>query len=554
WPLRVKQLAIHSAQLIVEDVHLQMAIDVVCWEFIKQVIIPLPGLVQCFVTFLLEVMNFFKLLSGLGWWTVPLDKGFFKEIPGIDGVFHNSRMNWLLITKFTLPSISSLTMPSAWFPRVNARNAFHENFTKIIEVQYAWKPPCCTHCKVFGHEEKRCKLNKKDKIKERIVNGNETVDNAFKVVQNRKVNKETNQAECNKNGNIELEKNYNGKGILENKKVGQNEKGDSTKTTSKNEIGLRSYNRFTLLESLVNEEELVPSIEQRKVVDEVLRRKIDASDSDMNGWNEETKRYYKDRKELFDVAAELERDEDIIDGHSEEEEYVIRNERDLGTQKVIARTKSLTNPNCRTLKKLDRIMINEAFPGQIPTCTWKAFRFSNSITEKKEFLPIVKEEWEKDIEGYMMYRVVKKMKLLKPKLNPLSWKNGNVFERVINLRNKLKDDQAEDFLGKQDKVTKFLVNSVVFPNKLANEQAIDMVKPVSEAEVKNAMFDIEDSKAPGPDRFTARFYKSAWIIVGKEVCKAIQEIFETGKLLGGELFRGYNRKQKTKKVSFKIDL
>ncbi|GKA35886.1 RNA-directed DNA polymerase, eukaryota, reverse transcriptase zinc-binding domain protein [Tanacetum coccineum] len=139
------------------------------------------------------------------------------------------------------------------------------------------------------------------------------------------------------------------------------------------------------------------------------------------------------------------------------------------------------------------------------------------------------------------------------------------------------------------------------------------------------MFDIEDSKAPGPDGFTVRFYKSAWSIVGKEVCKPIQEFFQTGKLieevnvtlislvpkiqtpdkvsdfepiaccnvlykciskimtnrlkkvigklvnenksafivgrqitdnilLSQELFRGYNRRQKIKKVSFKIDL
>ncbi|GJS99190.1 RNA-directed DNA polymerase, eukaryota, reverse transcriptase zinc-binding domain protein [Tanacetum coccineum] len=476
-------------------------------------------------------------------------------------------------------------------------DAFHENFTKTIEVEYAWKPPCCTHCKVFGHEEKICKLNKKDKLEERIANGNETVDNDFKVVQNRKVrndrndnnnrwtrnnrmngyqrnigtqvkipdnnmnnsveyrkkkeevkekvsvkeqvNKETNQAECNKNGNIELEKNYNGEGIFENKKVGQNEKGDSTKTMSKNEIGLR---------------------------------KIDASDNDMNGWNEEMKRYYKDIKELFHVAAELERDEDIIDGDSKVEEYVIRNEfqecnADIEVGDILSVgfhftwTKSLRNPNCRTLKKLDRIMINEAFlekfpqahslflpyvisdhslvvlhfPNVMPKCR-KAFRFSNSITEKKEFLPNVKEEWEKDIEGYMMYRVAKKMNLLKPKLNQLRWKNGN--KAIIEW---LKDgDRNIKYLHKiiKGRLHKgrimYVFNekreSVVFPNKLTNEEAIDMVKPVSEAKVKNAMFDIEDSKAPGLDGFTAR---SAWSIsiVGKEVCKAIQEFFETWKLL-----------------------
>ncbi|GKE56781.1 RNA-directed DNA polymerase, eukaryota, reverse transcriptase zinc-binding domain protein, partial [Tanacetum coccineum] len=41
-----------------------------------------------------------------------------------------------------------------------------------------------------------------------------------------------------------------------------------------------------------------------------------------------------------------------------------------------------------------------------------------------------------------------------------------------------------------------------------------------------------DLKALGPDGFTARFYKSAWSIVGKYVCKAIKYFFDTEKLLG----------------------
>ncbi|GKB86590.1 hypothetical protein Tco_0958862 [Tanacetum coccineum] len=55
--------------------------QVSCQEFspANQVIVPFPGLVQCFISFLLEVMDFFKLLSGLGWWTVPLDKGFLRR-------------------------------------------------------------------------------------------------------------------------------------------------------------------------------------------------------------------------------------------------------------------------------------------------------------------------------------------------------------------------------------------------------------------------------------------------------------------------------------------
>nr|GEW15251.1 hypothetical protein [Tanacetum cinerariifolium] len=73
----------------------------------------------------------------------------------------------------------------------------------------------------------------------------------------------------------------------------------------------------------------------------------------------------------------------------------------------------------------------------------RAFKFSNFITEKIEFLPIVKEERVKNIKGHTMYKVVKKMKLLKAKLKQSCWKNENVFTRVVNLKGKLNESQKE---------------------------------------------------------------------------------------------------------------
>ncbi|GJZ33098.1 RNA-directed DNA polymerase, eukaryota, reverse transcriptase zinc-binding domain protein [Tanacetum coccineum] len=59
-----------------------------------------------------------------------------------------------------------------------------------------------------------------------------------------------------------------------------------------------------------------------------------------------------------------------------------------------------------------------------------------------------------------------------------------------------------------------------------------MVRDISDSEIKNAMFGIEDSKAPGLDGYTACFYKSAWSIVEKEISQAVKEFFSNGKLLG----------------------
>lgn len=46
------------------------------------------------------------------------------------------------------------------------------------------------------------------------------------------------------------------------------------------------------------------------------------------------------------------------------------------------------------------------------------------------------------------------------------------------------------------------------------------------------MFSLGNDKAPGPDGFTAYFFKRSWSIIGQEVVKAIQSFFQTGRLLG----------------------
>ncbi|XP_056685706.1 uncharacterized protein [Spinacia oleracea] len=55
--------------------------------------------------------------------------------------------------------------------------------------------------------------------------------------------------------------------------------------------------------------------------------------------------------------------------------------------------------------------------------------------------------------------------------------------------------------------------------------------PYTADEVKNALFSIPGTKAPGPDGFGSYFYKDAWHIVGDEVIAAILDMLQNGKLL-----------------------
>ncbi|GKF47149.1 hypothetical protein Tco_0136951, partial [Tanacetum coccineum] len=61
--------------------------------------------------------------------------------------------------------------------------------------------------------------------------------------------------------------------------------------------------------------------------------------------------------------------------------------------------------------------------------------------------------------------------------------------------------------------------------------ALDMIRMVSDLEIKNAMFSMGNKKSPGPDGFTAAFFKEVWDIVGNDVMLVVSEFFINGKLL-----------------------
>ncbi|GJU63652.1 putative RNA-directed DNA polymerase [Tanacetum coccineum] len=88
----------------------------------------------------------------------------------------------------------------------------------------------------------------------------------------------------------------------------------------------------------------------------------------------------------------------------------------------------------------------------------------------------------------------------------------------------------EAFLG-QAGVTYAFDSSNLFTNCLDEQIATHMVRNVTDREIKDAMFSMGDDKAPGPDGYSAAFFKDAWVIIGEEITLAIREFFINGKLL-----------------------
>lgn len=67
--------------------------------------------------------------------------------------------------------------------------------------------------------------------------------------------------------------------------------------------------------------------------------------------------------------------------------------------------------------------------------------------------------------------------------------------------------------------------------KLNASEAAKLIRPVSSAEIKKAMFSINGEKAPGPDWYNALFFQKNWELVGKDTIAAVKHFFASGRIL-----------------------
>lgn len=62
-------------------------------------------------------------------------------------------------------------------------------------------------------------------------------------------------------------------------------------------------------------------------------------------------------------------------------------------------------------------------------------------------------------------------------------------------------------------------------------------RSVNDKEVQDVVFAMPRNKAPGPDGYTAEFFRESWLIVGKDVVVAVQSFFDKGFLPKGIIQR-----------------
>ncbi|KAK8663944.1 hypothetical protein V6N13_083749 [Hibiscus sabdariffa] len=61
--------------------------------------------------------------------------------------------------------------------------------------------------------------------------------------------------------------------------------------------------------------------------------------------------------------------------------------------------------------------------------------------------------------------------------------------------------------------------------ELTAEMQNSLIAPVTNKEIKDVIFTMNGNKAPGPDRYSAKFFQVAWSIVGNDVLSAVHHFF-----------------------------
>ncbi|KAL2930003.1 hypothetical protein RDABS01_035413 [Bienertia sinuspersici] len=64
-----------------------------------------------------------------------------------------------------------------------------------------------------------------------------------------------------------------------------------------------------------------------------------------------------------------------------------------------------------------------------------------------------------------------------------------------------------------------------------DEQAIQLLSPVTLYEIKKIVFTILGTKASGLDGYNSTFLKNSWDIVGDGICRVVMDFMDNGKLL-----------------------
>ncbi|KAL0300237.1 UNVERIFIED_CONTAM: putative ribonuclease H protein [Sesamum angustifolium] len=168
-------------------------------------------------------------------------------------------------------------------------------------------------------------------------------------------------------------------------------------------------------------------------------------------------------------------------------------------------------------KRLDRLMVNDAWLGQWPCSHYHCLNARTS-----DHSPLV-------IRGDTISHTVMLQQRAK-----IQWlKGGDQCSRIFFRKVAMRRASKKRLLGGERR-REYIDLRYLRPwarHVVTPAECTMLVQRPTREEVKDAFFDIAEDKAPGPDGYSSGFYKAAWPVIGDEVFNAILEFFTTGRLL-----------------------
>jgi hypothetical protein len=102
--------------------------------------------------------------------------------------------------------------------------------------------------------------------------------------------------------------------------------------------------------------------------------------------------------------------------------------------------------------------------------------------------------------------------------------DGQWIEEVDQLQRMMNDFYQHLFLANHYSM-EWSKTNITYPCLEENEIAA-LAAPITNKEVKNALFEMSPWKAPGPDGFPAGFYQKSWNIVGDTMCDFVRTVWD----------------------------
>ncbi|XP_021731312.1 uncharacterized protein LOC110698221 [Chenopodium quinoa] len=162
----------------------------------------------------------------------------------------------------------------------------------------------------------------------------------------------------------------------------------------------------------------------------------------------------------------------------------------------------------------------------------RPYRIENWCLLSKEVANIISLSWSLEVSGSPMYTISRKLEILRSKLLKC-W----VVHDHDGVRKIILDYFSHLFCSPYEHINllDFDWATMNLPH-LSPSGKVDLMIPISAAEIKQVMFNINDSKTPGLEGFTSAFFKSHWTTVGPSVISTVQYFF-----LHGHMLRERNR-------------